>query len=502
MRDWMRSLAAHYARCRADHPNDRLLVVFDIDGTILDMRHMVGHVLADYDRVHGTRLFDGLRADDVDVHENEIELLLDRRGLPAEDRERVLAWYHARRWTPESVLIAHRPFRGVLEVIRWFQIQPCTSVALNTGRPEELRAATLRCLNALGREYKVAFDDELLHMNPDGWEVDVAAHKVAVLREFQDAGYRVVAVVDNEPEMIEAMAAADTAQETLFLHAQTLYRSRRDSIPRTVAGRDYELTSLVGESDLPRHVQLVWHGVNDDANLRQFLASPVRWGELDVRCDPAGRLVLRHDAFDEAADADLVRRPGAGLLGVAEALAELRDAGKAVKVDIKDADALDELLMLVGESGLPEDALWFNGRLDVLGEDAIRTIRAAHPGAIVQCPIDFLAPLVTALPGEATALLETLSGWGVSRFSVAWSRAQGRELFEQLDAWGYDVNLYAVPDLEQFLRAALMLPRSITADFNFPEWHYFGRGSGQEGRYHRYRIDPVGGSVTPAIDVA
>ena len=32
--------------------------------------------------------------------------------------------------------------------------------------------------------------------------------------------------------------------------------------------------------------------------LRQFLASPVRWGELDVRCDPGGRLVLRHDAFE------------------------------------------------------------------------------------------------------------------------------------------------------------------------------------------------------------
>jgi hypothetical protein len=501
MRDWMRSLAAHYARCRADHPNDRLLVVFDIDGTILDMRHMVAHVLTEYDRVHGTRLFEGLSADDIDVHENEVEVLLDRRGLAAEDRDRVLGWYHARRWTPESVLIAHRPFRGVLEVIRWFQIQTGTSVALNTGRPEALRAATLRCLNALGREYKVSFADELLHMNPDGWEVDVAAHKVAALGKWQDAGYRVVAVVDNEPEIIEAMAAADTTQEILFLHAQTLYRSRRESMPRTVAGRDYELTSLVGEDDLPRHVQLVWHGVNDDANLRQFLASPVRWGELDVRCDPAGRLVLRHDAFDPELDRDPARRPGA-LLMVADALAELRAAGKAVKLDIKDAEALDELLMLVSESGLAEDALWFNGRLDVLGEDGIRRIRAAHPEAIVQCPIDFLAPLVTAMPGEATTLLETVSRWGVSRFSVAWNGAQGRDLFEQLDAWGYEVNLYAVPDLEQFLRAALMLPRSITADFNFPEWHYFGRGSGQEGRYHRYRIDTVSGSVTAAIDVA
>jgi hypothetical protein len=41
------------------------------------------------------------------------------------------------------------------------------------------------------------------------------------------------------------------------------------------------------------------------------------------------------------------------------------------------------------------------------------------------------------------------------------------------------VNLYGVPDLEAFLDASLMLPASVTADFNFPEWRYDGKGSGQ-----------------------
>jgi hypothetical protein len=62
-------------------------------------------------------------------------------------------------------------------------------------------------------------------------------------------------------------------------------------------------------------------------------------------------------------------------------------------------------------------------------------------------------------------------------------------LLDRLDEWGHATNIYAVPDLEQFLRAALLLPRSLTADFNFPEWHYFGRGSGQYGVYHRYHLD-------------
>ena len=43
-----------------------------------------------------------------------------------------------------------------------------------------------------------------------------------------------------------------------------------------------------------------------------------------------------------------------------------------------------------------------------------------------------------------------------------------------------------MPDLEGFLQAAVLLPRSITSDFNFPEWRYYGRGSGENGVHHEY----------------
>jgi hypothetical protein len=46
------------------------------------------------------------------------------------------------------------------------------------------------------------------------------------------------------------------------------------------------------------------------------------------------------------------------------------------------------------------------------------------------------------------------------------------DLVERL---GWEINLYGVPDLESFLEAALLLPASVTADFNFPEWSYHGR---------------------------
>jgi hypothetical protein len=491
MGDWMTGLADHYADCRRAHPADDLLIVFDIDGTILDMRHMMCHVLTGFDRERGTDLFAGLRAEDIDVHENQVERFLERRGLPSTQRDDVVDWYLAQRWAPASVLAAHRPYRGVLEVIRWFQIQPSTSVALNTGRPERLRDETLRCLNALGREYRVTFEGALLHMNPDDWEIDVAAHKVEGLDRFRDDGYRIVAVVDNEPQIIEDMASADQSEEILFLHADTLYESRRAPTPRTIGGTSYDLCSLVAERDLPGHVQLVWHGVNDQANLRQFLASPVRWGEIDVRRDRRDRLVLRHDSFDMLPPA-----PGERPLPLAGTLSEMLAAGKGVKLDLKDGGALADVLALLVRHGVGDADLWFNGRLDVLGEEGVQAVAAAHPAATLQCPIDFLAPLVAAMPDEARRLMATMAGWGVNRFSVGWGQPQTPELLDRLDEWGYDVNLYAVSDLEQFLRAALLLPRSITADFNFPEWHYYGRGAGRNGHYHRYRLDGVATPVT------
>ena len=108
-----------------------------------------------------------------------------------------------------------RPYGGVLSVIRWFQLQPATRIALNTGRPEELRRVTLHSLNAVGRAYRVIFDDALLWMNPRGWD-EVLLSKAEGPRFFEAQGLRLVAVVDNEPANIAAMAAADESEGSCF----------------------------------------------------------------------------------------------------------------------------------------------------------------------------------------------------------------------------------------------------------------------------------------------
>ena len=76
-----------------------------------------------------------------------------------------------------------------------------------------------------------------------------------------------------------------------------------------------------------------------------------------------------------------------------------------------------------------------------------------------------------------------LTTWGISRLSVGWGTDLTAPLLETLQTWAYEVNIYGVPDLRSFLRAVLLLPHSLTADFNFPEWNYFGRGSGERLRY-------------------
>ena len=148
-RDWMGVLASHYEAVRAAHPADEVVVVFDIDGTILDLRHLVVHVLLAYDRDRGTGLFHGLVADEIDVPETRIDRLLDRLDVVRERRADVTDFYREHLWDEAGQLAAAAPYRGVLGVIRWFQIQPGVRIAFNTGRPESMRRITIDSLNAV-----------------------------------------------------------------------------------------------------------------------------------------------------------------------------------------------------------------------------------------------------------------------------------------------------------------------------------------------------------------
>jgi hypothetical protein len=93
-----------------------------------------------------------------------------------------------------------------------------------------------------------------------------------------------------------------------------------------------------------------------------------------------------------------------------------------------------------------------------------------------------LVPLLHAAPELAEDVLAAIRGWGVTCVSLEWRTPEGRDVLEVVEGLGWEVNLYGVPDLESFLEAALLLPASVTADFNFPEWSYYGRGPGNRIR--------------------
>jgi len=482
---WMQSLSTCYGKTQTKFPGEKLLLLTDIDGAIIDMRYMILQLLWAYDREHSTSYFERLRLEDIDVHENDVELLLEEQRLSNRARKKILAWYLENRWSPEAIQEMQRPFEGVFEMVRWFQLQPNTYVGLVTGRPESLRGDTLRSLNKIGKPYRVHFDDDLLFMNKGEWEDGVPEVKVAGLRHFQEQGYHVFAFIDNEPDNLKALAKADPDSGMLLLHASTIYQSRR--VPRgTVRGKHYRLAELIPhENALPSHVQLAWHGVNDDPNMRQFLSSDVRWAEVDVQLDPEGvEVILRHDSFANAPMLADERWPT-----LKSALKKIKKHGRAIKLDLKAGElVLDMALELVEELKFRDEDLWLNANVENLKEQGFRRLSTAHPKSILQAPIDFLRPLMLATPERAHETLEMLVGWGINRFSISWEKPDLRELFDQMDRWGYDVNIYNVPDLEAFLQAVLLLPRSVTSDFNFPQWQYYGRGSGQDLDYMTYQI--------------
>jgi hypothetical protein len=117
-------------------------------------------------------------------------------------------------------------------------------------------------------------------MNPPGWDQEVGNAKIAGVRYFQTAGYHVFAFFDNEPDNLRAVSQIDPDQKILLLHANTIFESKRTKLPtHTVKGKTYDLTELIPERALLKHIQFVWHGVNDEVNLRQFLASDISWGD-------------------------------------------------------------------------------------------------------------------------------------------------------------------------------------------------------------------------------
>jgi hypothetical protein len=249
MKKWMNRLAEKHRTMRETYPEDEVIVVFDIDDTILDLRHMVLHVLQSFDRRHGTGHFQDLELPDIMVTETGVHGMMKELQIPWREEQRVASWFKEHSWSPPIVRNAHYPFPGAMDVIRWLQAQRRTVVGLNTGRPEAIRTETLQCLRRIGRPHGVTFEDELLFMSRYGWGEKITESKVEGIRYFRESGYRIAAFVDNEPENLRVVGESDASGEMLLLHADTIFSSERERIPENaISGRIYDVAELSGDS--------------------------------------------------------------------------------------------------------------------------------------------------------------------------------------------------------------------------------------------------------------
>jgi hypothetical protein len=458
MQTWMKLLAEHYESFRDMYPGERLLIAFDIDGTILDMRYMIRHALKSFDAVNGTDYFADLEWKEIDFHEEHIHRLFEKYNIPEVHREAIQNQYWELLLSTAAVIEAHRPFRGVLDVIRWFQLQPNTFVGLNTGRPASLRQDTLNSLNELGRQFKVRFSDDLLFMRPDKWEHGIAAIKPEGIRYFRETGYRVFAFVDNEPENLKSVSEMDPDGEMLLLHADTIFKSAHTAVPeRAVKGRVYDVEGLTSDSPLPQHIQLVWRCTYDRESLASFIGSNIHWLEIDL--DKALNVT-----FDQSHELSLFESLDFAAIGE-----------KRIKFDVgQGLLVFERSLEIAAAYGLSGPSLWF--KLDdahVLRNNYLARLRETYPEAIIEYDIDFLSRSVLNDPANAQEILTLLRKAGVNRFSLKSQGPAWRRIVTDVANWGFDVHVKDINNFENFLQVALLTPRSMTLHFGFAEWRYF-----------------------------
>ncbi|MCH9053039.1 MAG: hypothetical protein IIA72_18585 [Proteobacteria bacterium] len=88
-KNWMRELSKHCRAMRAQFREEKLLVLFDVYGTILDARFYTVNVLKGYDRKFDTKYFGDLEPSDINASDIN-KTLKFLRILSESEKEKII----------------------------------------------------------------------------------------------------------------------------------------------------------------------------------------------------------------------------------------------------------------------------------------------------------------------------------------------------------------------------------------------------------------------------
>lgn len=440
------------------------MMVFDIDGTILDMRHMAAHVLKSFDQNHGTCFFNNLTPQQITVHENRIYMLLEQLDIPSMHQEDIIHWYNTYRWLSEEILRSHHPFAGMLDIMHWFQMQPNTFIGVNTSRPEVNRLDTLRMLRKLGQAYNVRFSSNLINMNPFGWDRNVPEVKAAGIEYFWQSGFHLFAMVDSDPENLETVSRIDIQQEILLLGPEDILNIRPEqNLTLMERAEPIKINTPDAASYNPQSIQLAWQNITDRESLNRFLNSGIQWAEFSAELDPeSGKVLMQQNQLSRS-------RHQYGVFDYMQYMLDLfRTMDRSIKIDLKEGGhLLDELFAMLEYYGFDDARLWFSADVEVIGMDGCKKLKKQYPTSILQCALDNLILNMDHIPETMDDRLKHLTDCGISRFSIKWHPKNLSRLKLYMDGLGLELHIDDVPDLEAFIAVVLLRPHSATAEFDF-----------------------------------
>jgi hypothetical protein len=486
MKSWASDLTMYYESVFRSYSGDKLLIVFDIDQTILDTRHAVLDALRAFDSRNGTKYFRDVGISDIDGGEDRLQRLLDRLGLASDERRAVTAEHEQTIRTREAILEGHYRFAGVLDLMRWFQLQPRTDVALVSGRSESSRITTLYQLSVLEKEFCVRFPDEMVYMRPEGPKQSVGEFKVNALTHYRAKGYRIFAVIDSETENLSAMMKSEHEKETLFLHTDRIVKSLQRRVVDRSIRRTFYSEALAPRTAITRPAQFVWDwtDMREDSFFR-FLSSNIQWIRADSRffLDGISRLTF-------------LSARGTTVLDFCCNL--LKKHRKKLNIYLpEDGLLLGRIMDLISDYDFEDSDLCFsvaNGGPGQPDHRILDVLRTMYPSAYLQFPLHWLAALTLEKPSEAWMVLDSLRGSGVDVFSLDWRTLRRRKVMDQLCAWGFLVDICNANDPRSFMRAAFLHPFSVTSTFSFLN------GLGHYGPF--YGSGPAAPLITPLMDAS